>query len=593
MKRKTLLGILLALLFSTGSVTAVNHGSAIGKAAPLYPIYDAGTPGTPVAGKTIDFKVVSIGGKTWAWTNLNGGTIAGNTWSSQLRYRQPAVTENNLLNRVAGTQQTYGIATNSMTINPLKISFLQEENNTFYESATFDYDNTKSNNADVADNVKPVLGSCTYTNLSSSKVDLVLNATDNSGDYFYYIEDAANGIADVTFSDTYTISGLTAERQYNISVTAIDFSGNESTPSVISFSTGTVTSVTSGTAQGLSFTLSTTPEGWLQVSGRLANGAPITDAYIRVVPYGGDLSSADGEVKPVVENWAGVTEFTSIIKTAALTAAGTVLEFSFGYLQGPVTQGNWDAFGYYVNDIQYVTDGANTGAKIIYIMEAGTVPPPPPPPSISSGIADGLYFELSTTAQGHLQVYGKLANGAPIADAYIKAVLLDGNFATAPEHKPVTENWAGVPDYTFTISNAAIVGNGKLIELSLGYLPGPLTQPTTEAEWGAVFAGYRMDLRTVTEGTNAGAKIVYEMGSVSSTGQLAAQTMSYIQTRNTINIISENAIASVRLYAVSGHLICDLNNTDTVNLSSFANGIYILKAKDAAGNIGTFKVAVK
>ena len=586
----------LVLLCSTGSVMALNHGSAIGKAEPLYPIYDAGTPGTAVADKTIDFKMVSIGGRTWAWTNFNGGTIAGNAWSSQLRYRQPnytAADENQLTNRVAGTQQTYGIATRTMTMNPLRISFLQEEANVFFESATFDYDYTRSNSADTSDNESPVLGSCTYANLSSSKVDLVLNATDNSGDYFYYIEDAANGIADVTFSNSYTISGLMAERQYNISVTAIDFSGNESTPSVISFSTGTVTSVTSGTAQGLYFELSTTPEGYLQIYGRLANGSPITDAYIRVVPYGGDLSSTDGEIKPVVENWAGVAEFTHVIRTAALTAAGTVLEFSFGYLQGPVANGNWEAFGYYVNDIEYVTDGANAGAKIVYVMEAGTVPPPPPPPSISSGIADGLYFELSTTAQGHLQVYGRLTNGSLITDAVIKAVPLDGNLATAPEHKPANQVWAGVPDYTFTISDATIVGNGKLIELSFGYLPGPLTQPTTEAEWGTVFAGYRLDLTTVTEGANAGAKIVYEMGSVSGINQPAAQSMSYIQNGNTIDIISENSIASILLYSISGKLVGDLNNTNTIDLSSFAKGIYILKAKDTANNTRTFKVVVK
>ena len=593
MKQKTLLSLLIALLFSTGSAMALSHGSAIGKAAPLYPIYDTGAPGTPVAGKTIDFKVVSIAGKTWAWANFNGGIIAGNAWSSQLRYRQPnylQADENQLLTRITGTQQTYGIASRPMTMNPLKISFLQEENNAFFESATYDYDNTRANNADASDNEKPVLGNCTFENLTSSKVDLHLAATDNSGDYFYYIEDTANGISDVTFLNKYTISGLKAEKQYHISVTAIDFSGNESTPSVINFSTGTVTSITSGIAQGLSFELSTTPEGYLKVYGKLTNGAPITDAYFRVVPYGSDLSTA-ADIKPVKENWAGVTEFTYIVKTASLVKAGTVLEFSFGYLQGPVAAGNWDAFGYYNNDLQYVTDGANVGAKIVYVMEAGTIPPPPPPPSISSGIADGLYFELSTTLQGHLRVYGKLANNSPITDAYIKAVPLDGDFATATEHKPVNQAWTGVADYTFVISDAAIIGNGNLVELSLGYLQGPVNQPVAEADWGTAFSGYKMDLQNITEGANMGAKIVYEMGSTNSVKQMFAQSISLVQNGNTIIINSENAIASSQLHTVGGQLVT--SGTTEIAISTLAKGIYILSVKDVAGNIATFKIALK
>ena len=455
MKQKILLSSLLmtAMLFSAVSVSALNHGSAVGKAATLYPIYDTGVPGTPTVGKTIDFKVVSIGGKTWAWANFNGGTIAANAWSSQLRYRQPNYVntdENLLTGRIAGTQQSYGVFTKAMIMNPLKISFLQEENNIFYESATYDYDNTKSNNADVSDTEKPVLGTCSYDNLTGAKVDLLLSATDNSDAFFYYIEDAANGIAEVSFFNTHTISGLKAETPYNFSITAIDFSGNESTAFTVRVNAGELTSITSGTAQGLYFEFSTTPEGYLRVYGKLADGSLITDAFFRVVPLGGDLSKEEDDIKLVTQNWTGAADFTHIVQTPSLIAPGTTLEFRFGYLQGPIIEGNWEGYGAYKDDIQYVTEGANAGAKIVYIMET-----------------------------------------------------------------------------------------------------------------------------------------------VSSTGHAFLQSFSLTQDKNAIYVSSEKAIASMQLYAMNGNLVADLNNTNTANISSFANGVYLLKVKDIVGNEGSFKVVVK
>lgn len=214
-------------------------GSMIGKDLPLYPIRDGKVPGTAIAA-TFDFKVVTIGTTSWAWTDLHGLTIANNSYSSQFRYwsSTSSKTENNLLERVAGTQQTYGKTSTVPPNNPLTITFLQEENNNFYETADFTYDYTKANSANASDTEAPVL-TATYSK-TDLNFDLTLSATDNSGSYFYYIVDEANGIEDVVFLDGTLQKKLSTETTYDIKVYAVDFSGNTSLPEEIKFTTDAV-----------------------------------------------------------------------------------------------------------------------------------------------------------------------------------------------------------------------------------------------------------------------------------------------------------------------------------------------------------------
>ncbi len=60
-------------LFAVNANAAIDHGSVKGTGLPFYAQYNAGTldPLTVRAGVTFDFKVVTIGSKTWGWTNTN------------------------------------------------------------------------------------------------------------------------------------------------------------------------------------------------------------------------------------------------------------------------------------------------------------------------------------------------------------------------------------------------------------------------------------------------------------------------------------------------------------------------------------------
>src|ERR1035437_3555363 len=79
--------MLLCIILFSSSAFAVTHSSMKGTGLPMYPQHNSAAAGTAVTGITCDYKLVTISGKSWAWTNLHGaGAIGGATYSSQLRY---------------------------------------------------------------------------------------------------------------------------------------------------------------------------------------------------------------------------------------------------------------------------------------------------------------------------------------------------------------------------------------------------------------------------------------------------------------------------------------------------------------------------
>ena len=231
------------LLFSIAAVCvfcsamALDHGSISVKNTQMYAQGDNGGKITePIAGLTLDFKLVTVGTTTWAWTELKGANIMGESWSSQLRWWQTGSiemptgkVENQLTGRVAGTQQTFGKLASLPTINPVVISIFQHTPGewVFRESACFSYNYTAKNSANVEDVTAPVLAEPVIAAQTATSLTLSLAAADASNDLFFYIEDAENNYAEVFFSNQPTLSIL-EETDYTFSIKAIDFSGNES-----------------------------------------------------------------------------------------------------------------------------------------------------------------------------------------------------------------------------------------------------------------------------------------------------------------------------------------------------------------------------
>jgi PKD repeat protein len=244
MKKQLLkkLAVMLCIpLFSVNVMGVLTHGSIKGTAVGLYDQYDGGTINltTLRTGKTCDFKVVTIGNKSWGLTNLTGTTIQGNGWSSQLRYWGgtgfTSKTENWLQTRIPTTNYTLGTTTATIP-SPLQLSFLQEISpNEFTETQRVNYDITTKNSSVIGDVTAPVISSCTATNVTGTSATLNITGSDNLSDLFYYV--TGNGISEVMFLSSNTLTGLTPSTAYNLTVTPIDFSGNEGTPATVQFKT--------------------------------------------------------------------------------------------------------------------------------------------------------------------------------------------------------------------------------------------------------------------------------------------------------------------------------------------------------------------
>lgn len=73
-------------------------------------------------------------------------------------------------------------------------------------------------------------------NQTGDSVILTLNATDDSGEFFYYIYDTENHIAHVSFTNSFNFAVLNS-RTYNISVLACDYDGNKTEPQTIVITT--------------------------------------------------------------------------------------------------------------------------------------------------------------------------------------------------------------------------------------------------------------------------------------------------------------------------------------------------------------------
>lgn len=620
MKKRNLLFV-VAIFSGLFSVKALDHGSMKGRALPIYPLRDGKAPDAAVADVTFDYKLVTIGTKTWAWTDWHGKTIAGNAWSSQYRYWTGGKVENNLTGRIAGTQQTYGVVNALPAANPSVITFLQEENNAFFETADFTYDYTKANSKDDGDTEVPVLAEPVINSQSALSLDLTLSATDNSGDYFYYIVDEANGFVSVSFFDNVKLS-LVAGTQYTFSIYAIDFSGNMSTAKTITTQQTEAVYFTAGTAQALTFKLDSRSLTELVIE--CAANDYIGDAFAKLELNG--VAIADKEWKPTINQSTGAKVYQ--IKVPANEVPGwaenAVLGLNLGYITMPI--GDW---GHYVVENTNITSGEYAGYPILHKIGTGieiTEPEPEKPLECDNNLLDGktlsndgenkginegfdIYFapgwnpsanfSLVTVANGEYnitltdatweawQAQFRFDVSTPIVvepgKKYSFGVEVETNkstpvfvkfFGEDGDNKPAMGIDRTTVNGTAFLNARDIVCPEDLVQISsILFDFGPNAENTEIKIKNIVICGDKNNGNSVDENT--------------------IKNISISQTKDAITINGENAITFVQMYTLSGQLIAARLNGNTIDTTSFANGIYMLKVKDAVGNQAVFKVMIK
>ncbi len=236
MKTKKLFNVLLAAIafFAVGEMKAVDYGSIMKTGELAYHQYNTGEPTELREAVTIDFKVVTIEEKSWAWTKINGGTIGGTDWESQLRYwpagtpgNQGGAIENKFALRVPGAEstQSYGSTTNSIP-SDLRISIFQNYGNGYSETVRIPYNVTIQNTPISGDLTAPILKSV-IKETSINSVRIFFDAFDDN-EIFYYltIKDGNNIVAtEVAFTNPYV---YTTTENYTYEVEACDFNGNSS-----------------------------------------------------------------------------------------------------------------------------------------------------------------------------------------------------------------------------------------------------------------------------------------------------------------------------------------------------------------------------
>lgn len=359
-----MLAVLLSLpLFSIGATATVTHGSMKGTNVPLY---EQGSLGgdilKPVTTATLDYKVVTKDGKTWAYLKFTGTAAigVGADWESQLRYWSSSnvKTENNLTTFRDATQKVVmGKATKTIPNNPLNISFFQNLNpGGFSETLLIPYDITAKNSSVTGDVTIPEITACDVEATEIS-ADLTLSGSDDSGDLFYYIVDAEHGIEEFALSNFFRLSGLSASTNYNLTITPIDFNGNEGTPLTKSFRTAGFIQVTYGIAKDIKFRFKSTASQLEYYYEFVDSNKKFRDAALKITPAGG----TEFEVKPTLSPDStyvyGVTSDTRI--------AGKVLSLNCCYLiykAGPINYEDW------VVSNSTITDGELTGTPIKHQM---------------------------------------------------------------------------------------------------------------------------------------------------------------------------------------------------------------------------------
>ncbi|MFT3740172.1 MAG: T9SS type A sorting domain-containing protein [Breznakibacter sp.] len=410
----------LSLLFALGcfacswAFAAVPHGSIKGTNQPLYP---QGVAGGDVSAEakatTLDFKVVTLNGQSWVYLKFTGpnNLDTGADWTSQFRYwnAENVKTENNLTSsKNAATKEITG-TTAVPAPSPLKISFFQAiTEDGFSETALFLYDMTVPNSPVDGDTEAPALTGCQVEPAETS-ASLTFTASDNSGDLFFHITDSEHQIETVALSGQITLGGLTASTTYNLTITPIDFNGNEGTPLQKQFTTKGLVQIVSGIAKEIKFVLKSSASE-LEYYYEFTNPSnTFRDAALKITPSGGTTFEVKPTVSPDGKYCHG--------KTSDAYIAGKVLALNLCYFVFEPGDPVWEN---YVVDNTTVTDGPLAGTPIMHQMGDAAPSDNTPPTLNSATLADATtgYLKLSLNGTDDQAVYYEIAGAGETVNAF-------------------------------------------------------------------------------------------------------------------------------------------------------------------------------
>lgn len=361
--------MLLCIPFFVSSVSAaVAHGSIKGTGVTLYAQgVTGGNSATPNTAATLDYKVVTKGSKSWAYLKFTGtsGINTGADWQTQLRYWSSAnaKTENNMsVSKSATTKIVMGTTTKTIP-SPVKLTFFQDlVTGGFSETLLIPYDITLKNSPVSGDATAPVVSACDLSAIAETSAVLSLTGTDNSGDLYYYVVDAAHGVEEFVLANTYTLTGLSASTTYNLTITPIDFNGNEGTPITKSFTTLGLVQIMYGVAKDIRFMFKSTATQLEYYYEPVNPTKKLRDAFIKITPSGGTEFELKPTLSPDSTSAYGMTTDANI--------ANKILSLNCGYWMAPGLPDYSD----YVLTNSTITSGTLSGNPIKHQMGGAIAP---------------------------------------------------------------------------------------------------------------------------------------------------------------------------------------------------------------------------
>ena len=246
--------LMMAVLITASTVRAQvpTHGSISVSGAEIWtrtlPVPATQEP--VLTNSTLNYKVVTIGGKTWVWMQLSGGNFWGDTatefgYTTGTDYTDIAASNTTKFtvpaaNIVPGTNNRQIIGSTTTSIPSVVNLFMRPQANGLggtgfvngpQHTLPVAY-NPATPNIAAGDVTNPVFSATPGKTITLSSITIALNATDDSGNLFYYIEHGDGSPSEVIFTNSVTYA-ITPTTRATYTIYAVDFSGNVSAPQTV------------------------------------------------------------------------------------------------------------------------------------------------------------------------------------------------------------------------------------------------------------------------------------------------------------------------------------------------------------------------
>jgi hypothetical protein len=390
-----------------------------------------------------------------------------------------------------------------------------------------------------AETTPPVLTSVTLKDATPKYVKLNINGSDNSGTVYYKITGAKSSSDDAFRTGDYYLTDIDPGKVYNLTVTPYDLSGNTAAAQTLTVKTMNARSniKDSTTTNYNTLVLPVAPNGELvtiiKQSGNVLTLGCTTKSLL--IPAGASRNKKFNNPTVIINGTSYPLTMSADSLTATTTFTGTTA----------------------------ITAGTSLTVK--WSVYWGSALP-------NGGIRGGNYFTGVFT-----YVVGD-SGQTDVTGPSTPALILTGSSLT---WLACTDDLSGVKSYVVSESGQTPVTIFDLGGVSFSYnIINPIDDVVVTA---TDFVG----------NTSSQAKVVGGVVVVTNNQQVSLNHSIVYPNPATDRVNFTGDMAKVAFYSLQGQLIRSVVNKNTVDVSSFAKGLYLVRVTDKAGNQQSSKLEIQ